>query len=57
MADILALWLQRVVEHLQSRGFVMFCKIPAETHEALRVFIITTVFTIIIIISAEQGFL
>lgn len=35
MADILALWLQRVVEHLQSRGFVVFCKIPAGTQKRL----------------------
>lgn len=30
VADILVLWLQGVVEHLQSGGLVMFCKMAAE---------------------------
>lgn len=30
MADILVLWLQGVVEHLQSGGLVVFCKMAAE---------------------------
>lgn len=30
MADVLVLGLQGVVEHLKSRHFVMFCKIPTE---------------------------
>lgn len=36
MAAVLVLWLQRVVEHLQSSGLVVFCKIPAERQEKLQ---------------------
>lgn len=33
---VLVLWLQRVMEHLQSGRFVMFCKIPARRQERFR---------------------